>query len=71
MIMEFEVELVEFLQQEKSWDEVCTEIKQPTSIIAVVLKKLRDIGKVSESVKENNIYYKANEYQREDSESIG
>jgi hypothetical protein len=41
------------------------------SLIAVALKKLKDIGKVLEIVKNNNIYYTAeHEYQREDSESI-
>lgn len=71
MIIEFEVELTEFLQQEKSWNEVCAQIKQPMSIIAVALKKLKDIGKILEIVKDNNIYYKYNDNQREDSESIG
>lgn len=71
MIIEFEVELTEFLQQEKSWNEVCAQIKQPMSIIAVALKKLKDIGEILEIVKDNNIYYKYNDNQREDSESIG
>lgn len=71
MIIEFEVELTEFLQQEKSWNEVCAQIKQPMSIIAVALKKLKDIGKILEIVKDNNIYHKYNDNQREDSESIG
>lgn len=71
MIIEFEVELTEFLQQEKSWNEVCAQIKQPMSIIAVALKKLKDIGEILEIIKDNNIYYKYNDNQREDSESIG
>lgn len=71
MIIEFEVELTEFLQQEKSWNEVCAQIKQPMSIIAVALKKLKDIGEILEIVKDNNIYYKYNDNQREDSKSIG
>lgn len=61
MIIEFEVELTEFLEQEKSWNEVCAQIKQPMSIIAVALKKLKDIGEILEIVKDNNIYYKYNE----------
>lgn len=71
MIIEFEVELTEFLQQEKLWNEVCAQIKQPMSIIAVALKKLKDIGEILEIIKDNNIYYKYNDNQREDSESIG
>ena len=71
MIIEFERELKDFIQQEKSWNEVCAKIKQPMSIIAVALKQLRDIGEILEMAKDNNIYYKTNEYQREDSESIG
>lgn len=72
MIIEFEKELIDCIQEEKSWNEICTQIKQPMSLIAVALKKLKDIGKVLEIVKNNNIYYTANdhEYQREDSESI-
>jgi hypothetical protein len=70
MIIEFERELKDFIQEEKTWDEVCTQIKQPMSIIAVALKKLKDIGEILEIVKDNNIYYKINDNQREDSESI-
>ena len=70
MIIEFEQELLDFLEQEKSWNEVCSNINQPMSIIAIALKKLRDADMISETVKNNNIYYKINEYQRQDSESI-
>lgn len=73
MIIEFEKELIDCIQEEKSWNEICMEIKQPMSLIAIALKKLKDIGRVLEIAKNNNIYYTANnyEYQREDSESIG
>ena len=46
MIIEFEQELQDFIKDEKSWNEVCAKIKQPMSIIAVALKKLRDIGEI-------------------------
>ena len=70
MIIEFEQELQDFIKDEKSWNEVCAKIKQPMSIIAVALKKLRDIGEILEIVKDNNIYYKYND-KRKNSESIG
>lgn len=70
MIIEFERELKDFIKDEKSWNEVCAKIKQPMSIIAVALKKLRDIGEILEIVKDNNIYYKYND-KRKNSESIG
>ena len=69
MIIEFARELVDFIQQEKSWNEVCAGIKQPMSLIAVTLKNLRDIGEILETVKNNNIYYKHNDNQREDNKS--
>ena len=69
MIIEFEQELQDFIKDEKSWNEVCAKIKQPMSMIAVALKKLRDIGEILEIVKDNNIYYKYND-KRKNSESI-
>jgi hypothetical protein len=71
MIIEFERELLDCIQQEKSWNEVCLEINQPMSIIAVALKKLKDSRQIIETAKNNNIYYKINDNQREDSEFIG
>ena len=71
MIIEFERELLDCIQQEKSWNEVCLEISQPMSIIAVALKKLKDSRQIIETAKNNNIYYKINDNQREDSEFIG
>ena len=70
MIIEFERELLDCIQQEKSWNEVCLEINQPMSIIAVALKKLKDSRQIIETAKNNNIYYKYNDNQREDSESV-
>lgn len=69
MIIEFERELRDFIQEEKSWNEVCAGIKQPMSIIAVTLKKLRDIGEIIETAKNNNIYYKINDNQRGNNKS--
>ena len=71
MIIEFERELLDCIQQEKSWNEVCLEINQPMSIIAVALKKLKDSRQIIETAKNNNIYYKITDNQREDSEFIG
>jgi predicted transcriptional regulator len=71
MIIEFERELLDCIQQEKSWNEVCLEINQPMSIIAVALKKLKDSRQIIETAKNNNIYYKINDNQREDFEFIG
>lgn len=71
MIIELERELLDCIQQEKSWNEVCLEINQPMSIIAVALKKLKDSRQIIETAKNNNIYYKINDNQREDSEFIG
>lgn len=70
MIIEFEQELKDFIQEEKSWNEVCFKIKQPMLVIAVALKKLRDIGEIIETAKNNNIYYKINDNQREDNKSV-
>jgi len=61
MIIEFERELLDCIQQEKSWNEVCLEINQPMSIIAVALKKLKDSRQIIETAKNNNIYYKIND----------
>ena len=69
MIIEFERELRDFIQEEKSWNEVCSKINQPMSIIAVALKRLRDIGEILEIVKDNDIYYKINDNQRKNNKS--
>ena len=69
MIIEFERELRDLIQEEKSWNEVCSKIKQPMSRIAVALKKLRDIGEILEIVKDNDVYYKINGNQRKNNKS--
>lgn len=69
MIIEFEQELKDFIQEERSWNEVCSKIKQPMSIIAVALKKLRDIGEIIETAKNDDIYYKTSDNQQENNRS--
>jgi hypothetical protein len=54
---EIEWELFEFVQQEKSWNEVCAKIKQPMSIIAIGLQQLSANNKITHFTKEDNIYY--------------
>jgi hypothetical protein len=54
---EIEWELFEFVQTEKSWNEICLKINEPLPLIAIALKQLMDNGKIVQTAKEDNIYY--------------
>jgi hypothetical protein len=71
MILQFELQsnLLEFISQEPqiSWTEICKKFDNPKAQIAIALFNLTVDGQIESEVRENNIYYKVDDNQREDS----
>ena len=70
MFHEFQSNLLEFIRQQKpqiSWTDICGKFDSPKAQIAIALFNLTVDGQIESEVRENNIYYKVNGNQREDS----
>ncbi len=66
---EFQANLLEFIRQKPqiSWTDICGKFDKPKAQIAIALFNLTVDGQIESEVADNNIYYKVNDNQREDS----
>jgi hypothetical protein len=68
--LELQSNLLEFIRQQKpqiSWTDICGKFDKPKVQIAIALFNLTVDGQIESKVADNNIYYKVNDNQREDS----
>jgi len=58
--------IIRSLQTEKSWNQICDEIPQPVSRIALILAELSRQGRIKTTRKNGNIFYEQRKIQQAD-----